>query len=103
MDGLDLKPAMSQSVRRNALLKHAATLCALLALALLVLALGLAVLGRWTGGARVPAVAIGNLLGGFAMPSLPLWTKLAHNLGAALLLATTVGLLRPHAVAKEPK
>ena len=156
MDRLDLKPAMSQSVRRYALLKHAATLCALLvlaiisisafirlsnaglgcadwpqcygrnirqaqqgrarnaadgpaviavrllhrvaafaalivivvmgltcfaaepvlwregrmALALLALALGLAVLGRWTSGARVPAVAVGNLLGGFAMLAL---------------------------------
>ena len=38
-----------------------------MALTLLVLALFLAVLGRWSGGARVPAVNIGNLLGGFAM------------------------------------
>ncbi len=38
-----------------------------LALAVLVLALGLAVLGRWTAGARVPAVAMGNLLGGVLM------------------------------------
>jgi len=38
-----------------------------MALALLALALFLAVLGRWSGGARVPAVNIGNLLGGFAM------------------------------------
>ena len=37
------------------------------ALALLALALFLAVLGIWTAGARVPAVAMGNLLGGFAM------------------------------------
>jgi cytochrome c oxidase assembly protein subunit 15 len=36
-------------------------------LVLLVLALLLAVLGRWSSGTRVPAVAIGNLLGGFAM------------------------------------
>lgn len=40
------------------------------ALALLGLALFLAVLGRWTSGARVPAVAMGNLLGGFAMLAL---------------------------------
>jgi len=38
-----------------------------MALTLLALALFLAVLGRWSGGARVPAVNIGNLLGGFAM------------------------------------
>lgn len=38
-----------------------------LSLALLGLALLLALLGRWSSGARVPAVAIGNLLGGFAM------------------------------------
>ncbi len=38
-----------------------------MALALLVLALFLAVLGRWTSDARLPAVMLGNLLGGFAM------------------------------------
>ncbi len=48
---------------------------AALALALLGLALFLAVLGRWSSGARVPAVALGNLLGGFAM--LALCTRLA--------------------------
>jgi cytochrome c oxidase assembly protein subunit 15 len=37
------------------------------ALALLALALFLAVLGRWTADARVPAVVLGNLLAGFAM------------------------------------
>ena len=46
-----------------------------MALALLGLALFLAVLGRWSSGARVPAVAMGNLLGGFAM--LALCTRLA--------------------------
>ncbi|MEO8542585.1 MAG: COX15/CtaA family protein [Betaproteobacteria bacterium] len=39
----------------------------LLALALLTLALGLAVLGVWTKGSRLPAVAMGNLLGGMLM------------------------------------
>ena len=39
-------------------------------LALLALALFLAILGRWSGAARVPAVAMGNLLGGFAMLAL---------------------------------
>lgn len=38
-----------------------------LALGLLVLALLLAFLGRWSMAARVPAVTLGNLLGGFAM------------------------------------
>lgn len=41
-----------------------------LALALLALALLLAILGVWTGNARLPAVALGNLLGGFAMLAL---------------------------------
>jgi len=36
-------------------------------LALLGIALGLALLGVFTPGSRLPAVAIGNLLGGFAM------------------------------------
>lgn len=39
----------------------------LLALALLALSIGLAVLGRWSAGARVPAVAVGNVVGGLAM------------------------------------
>jgi heme a synthase len=38
-----------------------------MALGLLGLALFLAILGRWTTDARVPAVMLGNLLGGFAM------------------------------------
>ncbi len=41
-----------------------------LALTMLTLAIGLAVLGRWTAGARMPAVAIGNLLGGLLMLAL---------------------------------
>ena len=41
-----------------------------MALALLGLALFLAVLGRWSRGAQVPAVAMANLLGGFAMLAL---------------------------------
>lgn len=40
------------------------------AAALVVLALLLALLGRWSSDARVPAVAIGNLVGGFAMLAL---------------------------------
>ncbi|HTN67069.1 MAG TPA: COX15/CtaA family protein [Burkholderiaceae bacterium] len=38
-----------------------------LALGLLALVLFLAVLGRWTAQARLPAVTLGNLLGGIAM------------------------------------
>lgn len=38
-----------------------------LALSLVALALGLAVLGRFTPGAKLPIVAIGNVLGGFSM------------------------------------
>ena len=41
-----------------------------LAVALLLLALGLALLGRWTAGATAPAVAMGNLLGGALMLAL---------------------------------
>lgn len=41
-----------------------------LALLILLLALSLAVLGRWSSGVHVPAVALGNLLGGFAMLAL---------------------------------
>jgi cytochrome c oxidase assembly protein subunit 15 len=36
-------------------------------LGLLFLALFLAILGRWTANAKVPAVVLGNLVGGFAM------------------------------------
>jgi cytochrome c oxidase assembly protein subunit 15 len=38
-----------------------------MALGLLALALFLAILGRWTTDARIPAVMLGNLLAGFAM------------------------------------
>ena len=41
-----------------------------MALGLLTLALFLAILGRWTTDARVPAVMLGNLLAGFAMLAL---------------------------------
>ena len=40
------------------------------ALTLLALALGLSVLGIWSSDPRIPAVAMGNLLGGFAMLAL---------------------------------
>lgn len=48
-----------------------------MALGLLVLALFLAVLGRWTANARVPAVTLGNLLAGFAMFALSVRLALA--------------------------
>lgn len=38
-----------------------------LALIALALTLFLAILGRWTTGSRIPAVTLGNLLGGFAL------------------------------------
>ncbi|MDE2299099.1 MAG: COX15/CtaA family protein, partial [Burkholderiales bacterium] len=58
------------------------------ALALLALALLLAVLGRWSSNARVPAVAIGNLLGGFAMLALAARLTLA---GRSLRVPTLRG------------
>jgi len=69
------------------------------ALALLALALFLAVLGRWSSNARVPAVAMGNLLGGFAMLALcwrlarrgglpaKRWLHVWAGCGVALLVA----------------
>lgn len=78
-----------------------------MALALLALALFLAILGRWTSDARVPAVMLGNLLAGFAMFALscrlarsgrhePIATAAQERLvrwawvGAALLVAQIV-------------
>jgi cytochrome c oxidase assembly protein subunit 15 len=65
----------------------------LLAAAVLALALGLAVLGIVTPGARVPAVALGNLLGGFLMLAL-CWRLAAPaerpGLGAWALAAALV-------------
>lgn len=62
----------------------------LLALLLVALALGLAVLGVWTGGARVPAVAIGNLLGGMAMFAL-CWRLAAPQGGPTTRAGAVVG------------
>lgn len=65
-----------------------------LASSLLVLALGLAVLGVVTPGSRLPAVALGNLLGGFAM--LALCARLAAATGEPRprdVLLSRVGLL----------
>ena len=75
----------------------------LLALAVLLLALALAVLGRFSSGTRVPAVAIGNLLGGLLMFAacarlalagrLQQWPRLrGWALAAALLVLAQVAL-----------
>lgn len=80
-----------------------------LALVLLVLVLGLAVLGLWTHGSRVPAVVLGNLLGGFMMFALcwrlaappaparaegrPAWTALALVAALVLLIQIALGAL----------
>ncbi len=56
-----------------------------MALGLLALALFLAVLGRWTTDARVPAVMLGNLLAGFAM--FALCCRLAQSAGRPPLAA----------------
>jgi cytochrome c oxidase assembly protein subunit 15 len=57
-----------------------------MALGLLALVAFLAVLGRWSSGARVPAVTIGNLLGGFSMVALSLRLALAGRPLAAVHL-----------------
>jgi len=77
-----------------------------LVLALLALAIGLAVLGRWTAGARIPAVAIGNLVGGMLMlalswrlaarataPGRPMFRMWAWVGVAALLTQVALGAL----------
>lgn len=60
-----------------------------LALALLACVVFLAVLGLWTSGARVPAVAIGNLLGGFVM--LALCGRMARSAGFAPVRRRALG------------
>lgn len=74
-----------------------------MALLAFTLVLFLAVLGRWTAGARVPAVALGNLLGGFLLfglcwrmavvgrwrsvqPSLPRYARVCGYVAVAVLL-----------------
>lgn len=58
-----------------------------MALGLLALALFLAVLGRWTADARVPAVVLGNLLAGFAMFALSCRLVLSTSVRPATLPA----------------
>jgi cytochrome c oxidase assembly protein subunit 15 len=55
-------------------------------LGLLFLALFLAILGRWTASAKVPAVVLGNLVGGFAMFALS-W-RLVESLSPGPVAAT---------------
>ncbi len=61
-----------------------------LSLALLLLALALAVLGIATPGARLPAVAMGNLLGGFVMLAL-CWRLVASTQLPAMAPAAGLG------------
>jgi cytochrome c oxidase assembly protein subunit 15 len=51
------------------------------ALALIALTVFLTVLGRWTTGSRLPAVTLGNLVGGFAMLALLWWLRLRSENG----------------------
>ena len=68
----------------------------LLALLLFALALGLAVLGVWTGGSRLPSVAMGNLLGGMLMFAL-CWRLAAptgrRDRGAATMVSVLAGIV----------
>ncbi len=83
------------AARRPRLVREAA-----LSLGLLVLALLLALLGIFTPGSRLPAVAIGNLLGGFLMLAIaarlvappPQRGLRAWALGMALLLLMQIAL-----------
>lgn len=63
------------------------------ALALLALALFLAVLGFWSRAARLPAVAMGNLLGGFVMLALCVRLASAGRAPPRLGLGAAVGVL----------
>jgi cytochrome c oxidase assembly protein subunit 15 len=63
-----------------------------IAFALIALVLFLTVLGRWTTGARLPAVALGNLLGGFGMLALLWWLRLrAGAFGSSLRFRQDAG------------
>lgn len=68
---------------------------AVLASVLVLLACGLAVLGAFTPGSRLPAVAIGNLLGGFVMLALAwCWLEPRRALGGAAVIATLLLVLQ---------
>jgi cytochrome c oxidase assembly protein subunit 15 len=47
--------------------------------ALLLLTIFLSVLGRWTTGSSLPAVGLGNMLGGLAMLGLMWWVRLING------------------------
>ena len=63
----------------------------LIALAVLALALFLAVLGWWSSTARVPAVAMGNLLGGFLMLALCVRLAMPERAASTTTTTTTTG------------
>jgi cytochrome c oxidase assembly protein subunit 15 len=68
-----------------------------LAVAAVAIALALAVLGRWTTGARVPAITLGNLLGGLLLLAVCARMALADRAdwpGSALLSRKTRRWLR---------
>jgi cytochrome c oxidase assembly protein subunit 15 len=64
-----------------------------MALGLLGLALFLAILGRWTTDARVPAVMLGNLLAGFAMFALS-WRLVESTGGQPVARSAQPGIVR---------
>jgi cytochrome c oxidase assembly protein subunit 15 len=77
---------------------------AALAVALIAVALGLAVLGRYSAGAVLPIIAIGNVLGGFAMVALSFatwrgatpgtrWSRPASVLLALIVVQIASGVL----------
>ena len=76
------------SAVRRPVLRREAVLAALL----LALALALAVLGLMTPGARAPAVAMGNLLGGFGMLAL-CWRLATPSTASGLGSSATVVLV----------
>lgn len=46
-----------------------------IAAAIVALTIALSILGRWTTGARLPAIALGNLLGGMTLAALLWWLR----------------------------
>ncbi len=64
----------------------------LLLIALLVATLWLAVLGRWTAQSRLPAVVLGNLLGGFVLLALCLRLAAPARPGVHAGLRSWIGL-----------
>lgn len=65
-----------------------------IAFSLLFLTAFLAVIGRWTPTSRLPAVALGNLLGGMAMLGLFWWLRLKTALQQRLAAPTPARMMR---------